>query len=65
MAQNVEAIDDAAASKTRKKKTRKPKRTQMQPRSWPGRAIRSVLALAGLGLVMGLGVVLGRASARA
>ncbi len=65
MVQSVEPTDDAVASKPRKKKTRKAKRTQVQARSWPGRAIRSVLALAGLVLVMGVGAMLGRASVRA
>jgi LPS O-antigen subunit length determinant protein (WzzB/FepE family) len=63
--QSDEAIDDAAASKSRKKKTRKAKQTPVQARSWPRRVVRSLLALAGLGLVMGVGAVLGRASARA
>ena len=65
MAQNVEAIDDATAPKPRKKKAKRPKRPQVQPRSWARTAFRSFLALAGLGLVMGVGAVLGRASARA
>ena len=65
MVQSVEPTDGAAASKPRKKKTRKAKRTQVQARSWPRSAVRSVLALAGLFLVMGVGAMLGRASARA
>ena len=65
MVQSVGATDNAVASKSRKKKTKKGKRTAMRPRSWATRAVRSVLALAGLVLVMGVGAVLGRASARA
>jgi hypothetical protein len=65
MVQSAQAIDDGAAPKSRKKKTKKAKSAQMHPRSWPRRAARSFLALAGLGLVMVVGAMLGRATARA
>jgi hypothetical protein len=66
MVQRDEAIDDAAApAKSRKKKARKAKRPEVQTRSLAGRAARSVLALAGLALVMVVGAMLGRATARA
>lgn len=65
MVQNVPATDDVAPSKPRKKKTKRAKRTEIQPRSWPSRALRSILAIAGFGLAVAVGAVLGRASARA
>jgi hypothetical protein len=65
MVQSVQATDDVAPSKPRKKKTKRAKRTQLPSRSWPSRAIRSLVTIAGFGLAMALGAVLGRASARA
>jgi hypothetical protein len=65
MVQRAEATGDTAPAKTRKKKSKKPEPTQIQPRTWASKAARGVLALAGLGLVMVVGAVLGRATARA
>ena len=65
MVQSAGATADVAPTKSRKKKPKKARRPQVQPRSWASRAFRSFLALAGLGLVLGVGAVLGRASARA
>ena len=65
MVQSVHATDDVAPAKPRKKKTKRAKRIQVQSRSWPSRAARSLLAIAGFGLAVALGAALGRASARA
>ena len=65
MVQSIEPTENAAASKSRKKKSKAAKRVQAQASSWPRRAVRGVLALAGLALIMGVGAMVGRASARA
>lgn len=64
MVQSVDATADIPASKSRKKKSKKARRAELQPRSWVNRVVRATLAVAGLGLVLGAGAMLGRASAR-
>lgn len=64
MVHSIDATADVPTSKSRKKKSKKARRAEMQPRSWVNRVVRATVAVAGLGLVLGAGAMLGRASAR-